>query len=413
MMINPIVSANQSVTSSRMKTTFILLCFLLCSISFVLYSRTTLNWTFLHTFVTNGLMPITYRLNSSRFDLTINHTDNRNQIKKPLLPPSQNRRFAIFGCSIHVFVQAYTYYTPITAASWQRIGYEVIVLFVGDFKKPNVLNHRLNLSRNYLKRIGAHIVDVQCNESYAVKISQLVRVFAGFLPDSIVQDEDNILTGDSDLMPLKAGEYKPTAGTDGFIFNAFCCGSFQRKQKSYRMFPMGHIFLQKKIWRAMVMESKQRAELLSKVDKPTQELLSENAPLSFETITLYARHEFQQVYDQRMDKGDAAWYMDQILCSMLLIDYRERHPTFNVSERGRIDRLDRAFGIGAWDRTNFDQYGDAHLVHDEVLQQGNWKIFTKLLKALFNDTMVTLFNDYYKQYMIIDQIPASTQPQRG
>jgi hypothetical protein len=167
---------------------------------------------------------------------------------------------------------------------------------------------------------------------------------------------------------------------------------------------VGHIFLQKKAWRAMVMESKQRAELLVNADKRTQELLSENAPLSFDTITLYGRHEFKGVYDQRMDKGDSAWYMDQILCSMLLIDYRERHKNFTISERGRADRLDRAYGMNFWDRDKFDQFGDAHLKHDEILETGNWNIFNKLLKALFNDTLVTLFNDYHKQYMIIDKV---------
>ena len=105
------------------------------------------------------------------------------------------------------------------------------------FTLPNVLNTRLNLSRTYLNHVGANIIDIQCNSSYAIKLSQLVRVFAGFLPDSIVHDDDDILTGDSDLMPLKASEYQPTNGTDGFIFNAFCCGSFKRRGRSYRMFP--------------------------------------------------------------------------------------------------------------------------------------------------------------------------------
>ena len=140
-------------------------------------------------------------------------------------------------CSIHASILAYTFYTPLTAASWKRIGYDTIAVFVGDFTKANVLTPRLNLSRNYLKHVGAHIVDIQCNESYSIKLSQLVRVFSGFLPDHIVQDEDNILTGDSDLIPLKASQYQPTSGTNGFIFNAFCCGSFQRRGRSYRMFP--------------------------------------------------------------------------------------------------------------------------------------------------------------------------------
>jgi len=168
---------------------------------------------------------------------------------------------------------------------------------------------------------------------------------------------------------------------------------------------VGHVFLQKKAWRAMVLESQQRAELLTNADQRTKELLSENAPLSFDMITVYSRHEFKEVYDQRMDKGDSAWYMDQILCSMLIADYQAKHPNFTLSKRGRADRLDRAYGMNFWDRDNFNQFGDAHLKHDEILQEGNWKIFNKLLKALFNETVVNLFNDYYKQYMIIDKVP--------
>jgi hypothetical protein len=204
--------------------------------SFILYSSTTLNWTFLHTIIANSLISISSSSDNYTVYSLLNK-DNRPKIKKPLLPPYQNRRFAIFACSIHATPLAYTFYTPITAASWQRIGYNVIVVFVGDFTKSNVMTPRLNLSRNYLKHVGAHIVDLQCNESYSIKLSQLVRVFSGFLPDNIVEDEDNILTGDSDLMPLKGNEYKPTPGTHGFIFNAFCCGSFQRRGRSYTMFP--------------------------------------------------------------------------------------------------------------------------------------------------------------------------------
>ena len=203
-----------------MKSTFIFLCLFLCFISFVLYSSTTLNWTFVISFLGTNITHRWYPENSS-INVTV---------------PS-NRRFAIFGCSIHSKVQAYTFYTPITASSWKRAGYEAIVVFVGDFTQKDVLTSRLNLSRNYLKHVGAHIIDVQCNASYATKVSQLVRVFAGFLPDSIVRDEEYVLTGDSDLMPLRAREYLPTNGTDGFVFNAFCCGSFRRRNKTYRMFP--------------------------------------------------------------------------------------------------------------------------------------------------------------------------------
>ena len=215
-----------------MKYIFVSLCCMLCVISFIFYSSTTLNWKILHTILTDSID----RLTSPSDHFTFNNTDDALLISLNQ-SNSSDRRFAIFACSIHSTTLAYSFYTPITAASWKRVGYETIVIFVGDFTLPNVLTARLNLSRTYLKYVGANIIDVQCNVSYAIKLSQLVRVFAGFLPDSIVHDDDDIITGDSDLMPLKASEYQPTKGTDGFIFNAFCCGSFQRRKRTYRMFP--------------------------------------------------------------------------------------------------------------------------------------------------------------------------------
>jgi len=217
-----------------MKSIYIILCIILFSFSFILYSNTTLNWKILNTLITNSIAIINYP--SENF--TFNYTDD--PFKIPLerkISLFKNRRFAIFACSIHSKVQAYTFYAPIIASSWKRIGYETIVFFVGDFTVPNILTSRLNLTRSYLKHLGVYIIDIQCDSSYAIKLSQLVRVFGGFLPDSIVHDDDDILTADSDLMPLKPGEYLPTNGTDGFIFNAFCCGSFKRRGKTYRMFP--------------------------------------------------------------------------------------------------------------------------------------------------------------------------------
>jgi hypothetical protein len=206
----------------------------------ILYSSVTTNWVSLYRIREESFISISYPSKNFSVDPSLNKTNDSLIIEGPVFSLSQNRRFAIFSCSIHSTILAYTFYTPLTAASWKRIGYEAIVFFVGDFLKPNVLTARLNLSRNYLKHVGAHIVDLQCNESYSIKSSQLVRVFSGFLPDDIVQDEDIILTGDSDLMPLNASEYQPTPGTHGFIFNAFCCDPFQRRGRTYKMFPSNY-----------------------------------------------------------------------------------------------------------------------------------------------------------------------------
>jgi hypothetical protein len=169
------------------------------------------------------------------------------------------------------------------------------------------------------------------------------------------------------------------------------------------VFLVGHIFLKKKTWRALIMKSQQRSELLVNADNRTQYLLSENATLTFDTISLYSRHEFQNIYDQTMTKGDSAWYMDQVFCSMLLTDYRMKHKNLTINERGRGARLDRSDGISFWNRDKFDLFGDAHLIHDTILQEHDWKIFNKLLRYLFNETLVQLFNDYHRQYMIVQK----------
>ena len=160
---------------------------------------------------------------------------------------------------------------------------------------------------------------------------------------------------------------------------------------------MGHIALPKRTWRDLILESDQRAELLKlNASNPN---LNADAKLSFDLIQLYGRHEFSTVFDQKMTKGDSSWYMDQVLCSMLISDYRRKFSNYSLDERGIGQRLDRVAGYGFWNRDKFDEFGDAHLMHDDVLQEANWKIFRKLLHALFNETS-EMFNDYYMQFRL-------------
>jgi hypothetical protein len=310
-----------------------------------------------------------------------------------------HKRFSVFACSIHSSTVAYTFYAPLTAAGWQRVGYKVIVIFVGDFRLAEASSSRLIATRRLLRRMGAIVLNIQCDKSYATKISQLVRVFVGLFPTDLVDDEDGIITTDSDLMPIDNRQYESNINSDGFLINSHCCGNFQRRGKTYRMLAMSHIFLTKKTWRALLLESVQRAELLSL--NSSLDLLSSEAPFSFDTINLYAQHEFQLMYNQDMTKGDSAWFMDQILCSMLLTDYRQNHPNLIIEERNLTERLDRDFGILLWNKTSFEQFGDAHLPHDDVFIPYKWDILNNLLRFLFTSSQVNLFNKYYQLYNIV------------
>ncbi|CAF3429531.1 unnamed protein product [Rotaria sp. Silwood2] len=318
---------------------------------------------------------------------------------------SEIRKFAIFAASIHSEQRSYIYYAPIVAAAWQRIGYKVIVIFVGDFTnyhKNQTFSKQLKLCQSLLKRLKVHVIDFQCNISYSTKISQLVRIFGGFLSDKIIKDTDYIITTDSDIVPLHENNYILKNDTDGFIYNTFCCGSFKRRQKTYQMYPMCHICLSKQVWRNLFLESIQRNELLnSNLSSSNAILLSDKAPFSFDTISLYLRQEFGQLYDSNMAKGDSAWYMDQVFSSMLLNNYCEKHRNFTIDKRDRTRfRLDPGFSPHAWQLDKLKIYGDAHLIHDPIFDPYHYAMFKNLLIFLFNSSLANDFDFYYKQFVL-------------
>lgn len=311
---------------------------------------------------------------------------------------NESRRFAIFAASIHSNKRSYIFYSPITAAAWQRIGYQVIFVFAGDFTE-NSNAFQLNLTRTMLGKLGVNVIDFQCDMSYSIKISQLVRMFAGFLPDSIADDRDYILTTDSDIIPILEKDYQLTKNTMGFIYNAFCCGFFKRREKSYPMYPMSHICLSKLTWRNLLLESIQRNELLNSSVNSSY-LLSDKAPFSFDTISIYTRHEFRNLYDANMTKGDASWYMDQVYSSMLLNDYLAKHPNFTIDKRHKNSpRLDPNLQKYFWEPQTLKRFGDAHVVHDEIFDSNYWAALKSLLYILCKASLVEQFDSYYKQFV--------------
>ena len=319
---------------------------------------------------------------------------------------NKTRRFVIFSSSIHSKLRSYIFYTPITAAAWQRLGYEVIVIFIGDWLSLKTIDSsilsQLNLTERFLQRLNVHIIHFQSDKAHSIKLSQLVRIFSGYLPDGIVRDHDYILTSDSDIIPLRADDYQIGENSIGFIYNAFCCGSFQRRNQTYQMYPLSHICLRKRIWRDLFLRSIQREELLiSDVANVNQQLLSDKPSLSFELISLYTRHEFPHLYDSNMTKGDAAWYMDQVYISMLIHDYFTKNSNIQLDKRRKNSvRLDPRLSLQAWEPARFKEYGDAHIIHDEIFDSYRWSPFKRLLDFLFDQNLANDFDFYYKQFTL-------------
>ena len=288
---------------------------------------------------------------------------------------------------------------PIAAAAWQRLGYQVIVILTGDFssKLPDEFDQQMNLTLGQFERLGVQLVRFQCPAAYATKASQLVRIFAGFLPENLVQPNEFVLTSDSDLIPMREKDYRITTNTHGFIYNAFCCGSFQRRNRTYRMYPLSHICLRKDLWKNLFLHSKQWNEIQNQ-----HASIGNLTTFSFDLLSLYTRHEFDQLFDANMTKGDASWYMDQIFVSMLIHDYLDKFANdtridFRLKESPRLDP-DRPFHM--WEATRIVQYGDAHLIHDEVFDSYRWSYFRLLIAYLFDSTLASQFELYYKQFVL-------------
>ena len=317
------------------------------------------------------------------------------------------RRFAIFSSSIHSKLRSYIFYTPIAAAAWQRLGYEVIVVFVGDWlnfahSHASIVD-QMNLTERLLQRLNVHLIHFQCNKTYSIKMSQLVRIFSGFLPERIVQDDDYIITSDSDIIPIRGEDYQAKENSTGFLYNAFCCGSFQRRNRSHQMYPLSHVCLKKKFWRDLFLQSTQRQELLQSKDLTASDqiLLAPNASFTFELINLYTRHEFLTLYDSDMTKGDAAWYMDQVYISMLINDYLAKDNTIQIDKLyKKSKRLDPGLPMYAWEPQRLKDYGDAHIIHDEIFDSYRWSTFKKLLDFLFSSELASEFDFYYRQFTL-------------
>ncbi|CAF3800772.1 unnamed protein product [Rotaria sordida] len=362
-----------------------------------------------------------------RLPTTTEATTTKEPILEERVEPL-SKQYAFVACSIHSSNEAYCFYTPIIVLAWRRLGYEVIVTLVGDFIKLNQTKpDDIQLVIKYIHEFGGKILEFQCPENYAMKISQTIRLFIGFLPLNFSNDDDYFIISDSDLIPLRRTQYMLEKGyPDGFIVNRDCCGFFFRRNRSYHMIPMGHLYMKSYLWRDMILQSVIHKELITisqnfyqypngsydyeitkrytKKKKFDSLLLTKDKIVTFDIISLYLRQEFRDIYDQPTVKGGTGWDMDQLLITMFLFDYINTTTDgqkLKIHERGLLGRLDRSQPFIEWStKSNFSEFGDAHITHN-IFERKFWYTYRHLFKYLFNETCVKLLDEYYKIYLLL------------
>ena len=146
----------------------------------------------------------------------------------------------------------YIFHLPIAALAWKRIGFEPLILIVhSNMSDMNQLDKK---TIDYLNQLEIKIFYVETSPSYEKITAMIVRLFIGILPGSLIDDNDFVLTSDTDLYPVKSSYYNlySLSSEKILIWNAYCCGNFKFKSEEFVKYPMGHIGMKKRLWRELM-----------------------------------------------------------------------------------------------------------------------------------------------------------------
>ena len=155
--------------------------------------------------------------------------------------------------------------------------------------------------------------DVLVEPGLEVITSLVSRLFGSLLDESIVGETDFIITSDTDLYPIDSNYYLNDTALDKdesiFLWNAFCCGNFKFGNRSYTMYPIGHIGMKKKYWRSV----------MSLDDEPEDTQLTSSFILKYLKRFYNGSREVKE--NEKIGRGDDNWYMDQLLGHFYILLY--------------------------------------------------------------------------------------------
>lgn len=191
-----IVKLKQTIKSmvssvSKRNRIFILILLLACVLAFFLFKKHLT--VLMYATWQNSVYSIGSHTSEEIF------TDDSSQ--DVLLTQQAGRRFAIMSSSL-IDSRRFYYilYIPICALAWRRLGYEPILMFV----KTKSSEHKdlADLTLNTLKFMNVTVIYVTAPDNYSIQVSMIARVFVGLLPDSLIGDNDLVVTTDTDLLPV-------------------------------------------------------------------------------------------------------------------------------------------------------------------------------------------------------------------
>jgi hypothetical protein len=278
----------------------------------------------------------------------------------------------------------YVIYLPLCALAWRRIGYEPILILIE--KEP--LEHFskiTNKTMEYLNLFGVKIFVVNSPPDYENHISQLVRLYVGLLPASLVKENDFVLISDSDIIPVNRNYFNFFNTLSIVILNAYSGSEFEYKGKQYYMYPMSYIGMRKWQWREMMNVTRNLSL--------TGELVVEKAS------QFYGKGSVRKNYE--ITKGDVHWDLDQRILSVSIDDYLQAKSDIRASKFKLDSRLDRSFSYFKWYQmtSSFNQIQDCHLFHNNAEEK--LPLINRLLAKMFNENICNVLSKYFADFFIL------------
>jgi hypothetical protein len=313
-------------------------------------------------------------------------------------------KYAIISVSILYGKDFYFFQLPAVVKSWSRIGYRTIIILVSS-QIP--INDQLALKTiEYLNKFDAKLVYLKSPKDYEITFSMVSRLYVSLLDSNLINEHDFLITSDSDLYPINKDYFLSDSMLETnkdcvFLWNAFCCGSFNYMNKSYTMYPMAHIGARKYQWRKMMGLNKENEFNIDIISKDVENfLLNQNLTVK---------------QNQKIAKGDDIWYLDQHMISVRLSNYKKLHK---MPYNGL--RFDRAFYYGQNDTrktllemipsyglfdaiklmlTNYNivKFTDFHSFQDRIYN--NIALLENMFDSLFDFETNEILKRYHKEFM--------------
>ena len=279
----------------------------------------------------------------------------------------------------------YYFYAPIVSYLWVQMGYEPIIVVVGNQNNWTQKGKRENYVFESSRRVGATFII--SDENYMKRLGkgydtttmvQVSRLCAGAL--NMYPEDSYFLTGDIDMLPLDREYFNNIDESKDVHFlhgNAY---------EDHSRFPICYLGMNRKLWNETMHTTdgffeKSIVQILKRGLRP-------NSDKRFQWS-------HDELYFHRMINR---WHGYKTRCQFVNRD-NQPNPGYKPKMKGvpaesPVDRLERSY----WNHSNGHGLVDAHCMREPLRPVNTAKLYSLLHKYIEQDQM-DVFNEYKEKFI--------------